>query len=141
MDEPHRVEAGTDQKAAPTEDLGIVSVNDRAGGANQTAARALFLVVMAVVVVLGLVLAANTWNAKRKAEATKEEQASKVENKPAQVGLKRVFETDPVLPSMRVARFATNRSSAASADQGAMGSAMENGLDERGRSRAWQAQF
>ena len=132
MDE-QKLEAGTEQKAAPTEDLGIVSVNDRAGGANQTAARAIFLIVMAVVVVLGLVLAANTWHAKRKAEAANEEQAAKVENKPAQVGLKRVFETDPVLPLTRVTRFATNRSAVASVGPSGMGPAIETGTDEHGR--------
>ena len=74
---------------------GIVSVNHQASGRNETAARVALLVVMAIVLVVGLVFAANTYSAKRKAEATQQERAAKVENKPAQVGLKRVFETDP----------------------------------------------
>lgn len=98
---------------------GIVSVNARAGGPNQTAARVAVLVVMAIVVVMGLIVAANTWNAKRKAEITKEEQAAKVENKPAQVGLKRVFETDPVpLPNRTETLSRMSGSSVASADHG-----------------------
>lgn len=86
----------TEEKASAI-DQGIVSVNRQASGANQTA-RIAVLIVMAIVVVLGLVFTANTLNAKRKAEAIQEEQALKVENKPAQVGLRRVFETDPLPP-------------------------------------------
>ena len=86
----------TEEKASAV-DQGIVSVNRQASGTNQTA-RVAGLIVMAIVVVLGLVFTANTLNAKRKAEATQEEQASKVENKPAQVGLRRVFESDPLPP-------------------------------------------
>ncbi len=87
----------TEEKAF-TVDQGIVSVNRQASGANHTA-RITVLIVTAIVVVLGLVFTANTLNAKRKAEATQEEQAMKVENKPAQVGLRRVFETDPLPPA------------------------------------------
>src|SRR5689334_14858328 len=93
MEQPHESSNRTEQKP-PIVD-GIVSVNHQASSTSQTAARVAFLVVMAIVLVVGLVFAANTYSAKRKAEATQEERAAKVENKPAQVGLKRVFETDP----------------------------------------------
>jgi type IV secretion system protein VirB10 len=86
----------TEEKASAI-DQGIVSVNRHTRETNQTA-RLAVLIVMAIVVVLGLVFTANTLNAKRKAETTKEEQAAKVENKPAQVGLRRVFEADPLPP-------------------------------------------
>ncbi|CUS37872.1 type IV secretion system protein VirB10 [Candidatus Nitrospira nitrificans] len=96
---------------------GIVSVNQQASGRNETAARVAFLVVMAIVLVVGLVFAANTWSAKRKAEATQEERAAKVENKPAQVGLKRVFETDPLPVQQTTALVrSTSQSPVASAD-------------------------
>ncbi len=94
MEQPQESRERTEQKP-PIVD-GIVSVNHQAGGRNEVTARVTFLVVMAIVVVVGLVFAANTWSAKRKAEATNDERAAKVENKPAQVGLKRVFETDPL---------------------------------------------
>ncbi|UVT19659.1 MAG: type IV secretion system protein VirB10 [Nitrospira sp.] len=95
MEQPHE---SREQAEKPHIVDGIVSVNHHAGGRNETAARVAFLVVMAITVVVGLVFAANTWSAKRKAEATEEERAAKVENKPAQVGLKRVFDTDPLPP-------------------------------------------
>ena len=92
MEQPQQSKERAEQKS-PIID-GIVSVNHHGGGRNETAARVAFLVVMSIVLVVGLVFAANTWSAKRKADATQEERAAKVENKPAQVGLKRVFETD-----------------------------------------------
>ncbi len=115
---------------------GIVSVNHHAGGRNETAARVAFLVVMAIVLVVGLVFAANTWSAKRKADATQEERAAKVENKPAQVGLKRVFETDPLPPQQTTALVrSTSQSPVASADH-AMMSPRDRGFDDRSRSIA-----
>jgi type IV secretion system protein VirB10 len=117
MEQPQESSTQTEQKP-PIVD-GIVSVNHQAGGRNETAARVAFLVVMAIVFVVGLVFAANTYSAKRKAEATQEERAAKVENKPAQVGLKRIFETDPdLLPSQHTAGLvrSTSTSPVASAD-------------------------
>jgi len=109
---------------------GIVSVNHQAGGRNETAARVAFLVVMAIVLVVGLVFAANTYSAKRKAEATQEERAAKVENKPAQVGLKRVFETDPLPPQNTTATVrSTSQSPVMSADH-AMRSPLDRGIDD-----------
>ena len=122
---------GTQQNASPV-DQGIVSVNRHASGANHTA-RIAMLIVMAIVVVLGLVFTANTLNAKRKAETTREEQAAKVENKPAQVGLRRVFETDP-LPPQQIAALAqsTSKSPISSTDQ-AMRSPIDRRLDDVSR--------
>ncbi|MBS0156609.1 MAG: type IV secretion system protein VirB10 [Nitrospira sp.] len=117
---------------------GIVSVNHQAGGRNETAARMAFLVVMAIVLVVGLVFAANTYSAKRKAEATQEERAAKVENKPAQVGLKRVFETDPdPLPPQHTTTLgrASSQSSVASTDH-AMRSPLNKGVDDGSRPMA-----
>ncbi|WHZ29353.1 MAG: Inner membrane protein of type IV secretion of T-DNA complex, TonB-like, VirB10 [Nitrospira sp.] len=115
---------------------GIVSVNHQAGGRNETAARVTFLVVMTIVLVVGLVFAANTWSAKRKAEATQEERAAKVENKPAQVGLKRVFETDPLAPQHTTALVrSTSQSPVASADY-AMRSPLDKRIDDRSGSMA-----
>src|SRR5574337_808329 len=134
MEQPHESTERTEQKS-PIVD-GIVSVNRHAGGRNETAARVAFLVVMAIVLVVGLVFAANTYSAKRKADATQEERAAKVENKPAQVGLKRVFETDrdPLPPPHTTALVrSTSQSPVASADH-AMRSSHDRGLNDGSRS-------
>ena len=130
MEQPQESNKRTEQKP-PIVD-GIVSVNHQASGRNETAARVAFLVVMAIVVVVGLVFAANTLHAKRKAEATQEERASKVENKPAQVGLRRVFETDldPLTPQHTTAIV---RSSSQSADH-ARRSPIDRGIDDGSQS-------
>ncbi len=134
MEQPQESSKRTEQKP-PIVD-GIVSVNHQAGGRNETAARVAFLVVMAIVLVVGLVFAANTWSAKRKAEATQEERAAKVENKPAQVGLKRVFETDPLAPQHTTALVrSTSQSPVASADH-AMRSSLDRGIDDGSRPMA-----
>jgi type IV secretion system protein VirB10 len=136
MEQSHESSNRTEQKP-PIID-GIVSVNHHAGGRNETAARVAFLVVMAIVLLVGLVFAANTWSAKRKAEATQEERAAKVENKPAQVGLKRVFETDlnPLAPQHTTALVrSTSQSPVASSDH-AMRSSLERGIDDGSRPMA-----
>jgi len=134
MEQPHESSKRTEQKP-PIVD-GIVSVNHQADGRNETAARVAFLVVMAIVVVIGLVFAANTYSAKRKAEATEEARAAKVENKPAQVGLKRVFETDPLPPQPTTALVrSTSQSPVASADH-AMRSSLDRGIDDGSQSLA-----
>ncbi|MEK6784159.1 MAG: type IV secretion system protein VirB10 [Nitrospirota bacterium] len=128
MEQPHESNNRTEQKP-PIVD-GIVSVNHQAGGRNETAARVAFLVVMAIVLVVGLVFAANTYSAKRKAEATNEERAAKVENKPAQVGLKRIFETDPLPPQHTAALVrSTSQSPVASANH-AIRSSLDRGIDD-----------
>ena len=132
MEQPHESSNRTEQKP-PIVD-GIVSVNHQASSTSQTAARVAFLVVMAIVLVVGLVFAANTYSAKRKAEATQEERAAKVENKPAQVGLKRVFETDPPQNTAALVRSAS-QSPVASADQ-VMRSSVDRSIDDGKRPMA-----
>jgi len=135
MDQRYASSEEPQQKSSPTVDQGIVSVNRQASGTNQTARIAL-LIVMAIVVLLGLVFAANSWSAKRKAEATQEEQAMKVENKPAQVGLRRVFETDPLPPQHTAAVVrSTGKSPVASTDH-AMLSPIDRGIDDGSRPMA-----
>ena len=115
MEQPHESRERAEPKTPALD--GIVSVNHHAGGRSETAARMAFLVVTAITVVVGLVFAANTWSAKRKAETTAEERAAKVENKPAQVGMKRVFDTDPQPPQHTTALMQpTSTSLVASAD-------------------------
>jgi len=134
MEQPHESKERTEQKP-PIVD-GIVSVNHHGRGRNETAARVAFLVVMAIVLVVGLVFAANTYSAKRKADATQEERAAKVENKPAQVGLKRVFETDPFPPQHTTALVrSTSQSPVTSADH-AMRSSLDRGIDDGSRPMA-----
>lgn len=134
MEQSHESRERTEQKP-PIVD-GIVSVNQQAGSRNETTARVAFLIVMAIVLVVGLVFAANTWSAKRKADATQEERAAKVENKPAQVGLKRVFETDPLPPQHTTAPVrSTSQSPVAPADY-AMRSSLNKGFDDGSRPMA-----
>ncbi|MDF0672970.1 MAG: type IV secretion system protein VirB10 [Nitrospira sp.] len=134
MEQPHESNKQTEQKP-PIFD-GIVSVNHQAGGRNETAARVAFLVVMAIVLVVGLVFAANTYSAKRKAEATQEERAAKVENKPAQVGLKRVFETDPLPPQNTTALVRSSSQSPVASTDHAMRSSLDRGIDDGSRPMA-----
>lgn len=78
------------------DELGIVSVNHRAGALGNRAGKLGLLIVVGLIMMVGLLMALNKWTAHRTAEAAKEEQAAKVENRPAQVGPKRVFDSDPV---------------------------------------------
>ena len=120
----------TDEK----EDLGIVSVNKRTGTAGQRAGKLVFLVVVGSVLVIGLLMGMNQWRATRTAEAAQEEQAAKVENKPAQVGPKRVFDQDPVYqPHTGSSRTGKGRSHSASLTSGNVASGEEHGLNETGR--------
>ena len=91
------------------DELGIVSVNKRTGTPGQTAGKLVFLVVVGSVMVIGLLVGMNQWHASRTAEAAQEEQAAKVENKPAQVGPKRVFDSDS---SISLAKFPRQLASA-----------------------------
>ena len=127
MEQPHESSNRIEQKPHIVD--GIVSVNRHAGGTNQTAARVALLVVMAIVLLVGLVFAANTYSAKRKAEATQEERAAKVENKPAQVGLKRVFEIDPMPPQNPAALVRSTSASPVASTDHAMRSSLDRGID------------
>ena len=119
----------TDEK----DDLGIVSVNTRAGGPGQMAGKLVFLVVVGSVLVIGLLMAMNSWRATRTAEAASEEQAAKVENKPAQVGPKRIFDQDPLYQPHRGASTTGKGRAQASSLQPGMAPGMEQGSHEMGR--------
>ena len=119
----------TDEK----DELGIVSVNKRTGTPGQWAGKLVFLVVVGSVMVIGLLMAMNQWRATRTAEAAQEEQAAKVENKPAQVGPKRIFDQDPVYqPHKGSSATGKNRSHSASLQPGMNLPGMEQGLNEHG---------
>ena len=116
------------------DELGIVSVNKRTGTPGQTAGKLLFVVVVGSVMVIGLLMALNQWRATRTAEAAQEEQAAKVENKPAQVGPKRVFDQDPLYqPHRGSSATGKGRAHAASLQPGNFVPGMDNGLNETGR--------
>jgi len=124
-----------EQKATTEEheDLGIVSVNKRTGTPGQTAGKLVFLVVVGSVLVIGLLMGMNQWRATRTAEAAQEEQAAKVENKPAQVGPKRVFDQDPLYQPHKSSTTGKSRSHAASLQPGMIVPGSEQGLNEHGR--------
>ena len=110
------------------DELGIVSVNKRTGTPGNTVGKLIFLVVVGSVLVIGLLMGMNQWHASRTAEAASEEQATKVENKPAQVGPKRVFDQDPVYqPHKSSSTTGKSRSHASSFQPG-----MEQGLHDHG---------
>lgn len=116
------------------DELGIVSVNKRTGTPGQTAGKLLFLVMVGSVMVIGLLMAMNQWHASRTSEAASEEQAAKVENKPAQVGPKRVFDQDPVYqPHRGSSTTGKNKSRAASLMPGTVVPGLEHGPNEMGR--------
>lgn len=79
---------------------GIVSVNTHAGASGHSVARGVFLIIVGAIIIIGVLMGINAWNASRKADRAKEEQAAKAVNQPAQVGPRRVFDTDPA-PSSR----------------------------------------
>ena len=120
----------TDEK----DELGIVSVNKRSGTPGQMAGKLVFLVVVGSVLVIGLLMGMNQWQAHRTAEAAQEEQAAKVENKPAQVGPKRVFDQDPVYQLHKSSSSSSKgRAHASSLTSGNFAPGMEQGLNENGR--------
>ena len=122
------------QTTEGNDELGIVSVNKRAGTAGQTAGKLVFLVVVGSVMVIGLLMGMNQWRATRTAEAAQEEQAAKVENKPAQVGPKRVFDQDPLYqPHRSSSATGKGKSHAASLQPGMMVPGLEQGANEMGR--------
>ena len=116
------------------DELGIVSVNRRTGTPGQAVGKLAFLVVVGSVLVIGLLMGMNQWRATRTAEAASEEQAAKVENKPAQVGPKRVFDQDPVYqPHRGSSATGKGRAHASSLQPGMIVPGSEQGLNEHGR--------
>lgn len=82
------------------EPVGIVSVNNRGGTSDNMAAKVAFVVVAFAIVIIGGLVGYNKWRASKKAEEKIVEQTSKAENKPAAVGPRRTFDSDPPpLPS------------------------------------------
>jgi len=126
-----------EQKAATEvgDELGIVSVNHRAGALGNRAGKLGFLVVVGLVLMIGLLMALNKWTAHRTAEAEKEEHAAKVENKPAQVGPKRVFDPDRMSPPHKASSsMGKGQAHPASLTSRMVVSGMENGQIESGQS-------
>ncbi|MDQ1829839.1 type IV secretion system protein VirB10 [Massilia scottii] len=79
----------------PPESRGIVSVNSRGGSSSGIMGKVVFvLVVIASLLIAGLI-SFNKYRASQKAAAGVTEQSSKNENKPAAVGQRRKFDTDP----------------------------------------------
>ena len=115
------------------DELGIVSVNKRTGTPGNTVGKLIFLVVVGSVLVIGLLMGMNQWRATRTAEAAQEEQAAKVENKPAQVGPKRVFDQDPAYQPHKSSTTGKSKSRAASLQPGTVVPGVEQGLNESGR--------
>ena len=115
------------------DELGIVSVNKRSGTPGQIAGKLVFLVVVGSVMVIGLLMGMNQWHASRTAEAASEEHAAKVENKPAQVGPKRVFDSDPLYQPHNSSSTTGKRTSrAASLVPGTVVPRLEHGPNEMG---------
>ena len=79
----------------------IVSVNTRGGTSSNLGAKVGFVVLVFALVMIGALVGLNKWRAAKKAGDAQAEVASKNENKPAQVGPRRTFDTDapPLLPS------------------------------------------
>ncbi|MDQ1922675.1 type IV secretion system protein VirB10 [Massilia pseudoviolaceinigra] len=84
----------------PPEARGIVSVNSRGGSSSGIMGKVIFVMVLLAVLVIGSLIAFNNYRASQKAAAGLADQNSKNENKPALVGQRRKFDTDPpLLPS------------------------------------------
>lgn len=94
-------ERGTEKASAPetqqptVASLGIVSVNSRGGKSDGLLGKAIFVVAILALLVIGTLMSFNKWRAGSKAEQAAAEQQAKLENKPATVGGRRIFDTDP----------------------------------------------
>jgi len=78
----------------------IVSVNSRGGTSGNMGAKIGFVVLVFALLMAGGLIALNKWRAAKKEGEARIEVASKTENKPAQVGVRRSFDPDapPPLP-------------------------------------------
>ena len=82
-------------EAQAPEPAGIVSVNSRGGSADNLIGKVVFVVAVFAIVVVGALIGFNKWRAAKKADQAALLQAQTSENKPAVVGQRRQFDTDP----------------------------------------------
>jgi len=80
------------------EEAPIVSVNSRGGASGNLFGKVVFFTTVAAVGLAGAVMGINKYRANQKAHAAAVEQTAKNENKPAAVGLRRTFDTEPSPP-------------------------------------------
>ena len=92
---------GGPQSTLQADPAEIVSVNTRGGTSTNMGAKVGFFVLVFALLMIGLLIGVNRWHAAKKAGDLQADVASKSENKPAQVGVRRTFDTDapPPLPS------------------------------------------
>ncbi|MDQ1815799.1 type IV secretion system protein VirB10 [Massilia sp. CCM 9210] len=81
----------------PPESRGIVSVNSRGGSSSGLMGKVIFVMVLLAALVIGGLISFNKYRASQKTEENLAQQSSKNENKPAAVGQRRKFDTDPPL--------------------------------------------
>jgi type IV secretion system protein VirB10 len=88
----HQNDAAAANPPMPKE---IVSVNSRGGSSGNLAGKVVFVVGVFAIVLVGALLGFNKWRAAKKADQAILEQTAKGENKPAAVGQRRTFNSDP----------------------------------------------
>lgn len=76
-------------------DLGIVSVNSRGGSSSNILPKVIFVVLLLAIVLVGGLFAVNKWRAFSNARDAAASKDDKNENRPAMVGLRRKFDSDP----------------------------------------------
>ena len=91
MTDPHNPEPEV-KAATPKE---IVSVNSRGGSSENLAGKVAFVVALVLILVMAGLFGFNKWRAAKKADAATIEKTSSEENKPAAVGARHHFDTDP----------------------------------------------
>lgn len=74
---------------------GIVSINSRGGTSNNFFGKMIFIVLVFAIILIGALIGFNKWRATKKADRMITEQSTKNENKPAAIGQRRFFDTDP----------------------------------------------
>ena len=100
----------------------MVSVNSRGGASSGMSTKVgFFLLIFGLLFVAGLV-GLNKWRAAKKEGDARVEVASKTENKPAQVGIRRTFDPDapPPLPAAASAAAALKLGGSAQGSQATM---------------------
>lgn len=86
---PHQAEQSS------TEPPQIVSVNARGGTSGNLGGKIFFVVLVVAVVTIGGLIITNKWRAANEAQSVQSAEQAKIENRPAQVGIPRTFNTDP----------------------------------------------